>query len=91
MLRFEMILDAVGVMRAYKWLNKGQIEPDRVIKFLLNDPTMPRSLIFCYHDIVRQLTALENEYGKTYEALNIAKKIQSDLAITLKETLCIMI
>ena len=87
MLRFEMILDAVGVMRAYKWVNKGQIEPDRVIKFLLNDPTMPRSLIFCYHDIVRQLTALENEYGKTYEALNIAKKIQSDLAITLKETL----
>ena len=54
---------------------------------MLNDPTMPRSLIFCYQDIVRQLTALENDYGKTYEALNIAKKIQSDLAATLKETL----
>ena len=86
MLKFEMILDAVGVMRAYKWLNKGQIEPDGVIKFLLADSTMPRSLVYCYQDIIQQLVSLEADYEQPYEAVKLANKIQSDLTTTSNET-----
>lgn len=47
---------------------------------------MPRSLVYCYQDIIRQLVSLETDYEQPYEAVKLATKIQSDLTTTSNET-----
>jgi uncharacterized alpha-E superfamily protein len=47
---------------------------------------MPRSLVYCYQDIIQQLVSLEADYEQPYEAVKLANKIQSDLTTTSNET-----
>ncbi|MEL0072341.1 MAG: alpha-E domain-containing protein [Rhodobiaceae bacterium] len=76
--QWDMVLSALGAMRAYNWLHKGRMEAPRVLDFLIADKRMPRSLHYCYQDIVRQLDALEEAYGCNYETTRTAQAICAD-------------
>lgn len=45
--QWETILRSVSALRAYRWLNKGQLNPKGIAEFLILDERMPRSLTFC--------------------------------------------
>ena len=77
--KVEAVLDSAGAMRAYNWLNKGRVDPGSVILFLVADKSTPRSLSYCYQDIVRQLTALEEVYDTSFDACQKAKQVQAGL------------
>ena len=54
------------------------MEGPRVLNFLIADQRMPRSLIYCYTNIVRQVDALEKAYGCSYETSRLARAICDD-------------
>ena len=54
------------------------MEGPRVLNFLIADQRMPRSLIYCYTNIVRQMDALEEAYGCVYETSRLASAICDD-------------
>lgn len=61
--QWESILRSVSAQRAYRWLNPGDINPSFIAEFLISDKRLPRSLAFCYGQIVENLKHLEDEYG----------------------------
>ena len=75
---WDMVMSAIGAKRAYNWLHKGRMEGPRVLNFLIADQRMPRSLIYCYTNIVRQVDALEKAYGCSYETSRLARAICDD-------------
>ncbi|MGE0183711.1 MAG: alpha-E domain-containing protein [Parvularculaceae bacterium] len=60
--QWDMILRAVSAQRSYRWLN-GDVSSFGIAEFLIFDCRMPRSLAFCYDDLVTNLRRLENEYA----------------------------
>ena len=75
--KLETVLAAAGVIRAYKWLYKGNLDPGSIILFLVADKRTPRSLNYCYHELVTQLQALTNTYGTPFNSLTMANNIKS--------------
>jgi uncharacterized alpha-E superfamily protein len=52
------ILRVVGARRAYRVLFKGQVQPAQVAELLILRPEFPRSLVFCFEQITRNLDAI---------------------------------
>lgn len=61
--QWESILRSVSAERAYRWLNPDNINPSSIADFLIRDKRLPRSLAFCYAEIVANLGYLEDEYS----------------------------
>lgn len=74
--QWETILRSVSAMRAYRWLYKGDATPFGIADFLIMDRRLPRSLAFCYENIVENLDNLANEYGISYPSHGLADKIR---------------
>ena len=75
--KLETVLAAAGVMRAYKWLYKGNLDPGSIILFLVADKRTPRSLNYCYHELVAQLQALTSAYDTPFNSLTMANNIKT--------------
>lgn len=58
------ILRVVGARRAYRVLFKGRVEPAQVAELLLLRPEFPRSLVFCFDQIVMNLDAIADQDPK---------------------------
>jgi uncharacterized alpha-E superfamily protein len=62
-LEYAGILKGCRAFEAYQRLTIGRVEPDRVIEFLLMDPTFPRSVRFCLEEAAAALAAIEAPVG----------------------------
>jgi uncharacterized alpha-E superfamily protein len=60
--QWESILRSVSALSAYRWLNAGEINPVFIADFLISDRRLPRSLAFCYKQIVENLDYLSEGY-----------------------------
>ena len=61
--QWEQLLFAVHVRRAYLTEHGAEYSADRVAEFLVLNPRMPRSLVFCATEVARKLAALGDELG----------------------------
>jgi uncharacterized alpha-E superfamily protein len=58
-LQWAAVLRSCNAYEAYQRLYVGRVEPERVIEFLLLNPTCPRSVRFCLEEGARALSAIE--------------------------------
>lgn len=61
--QWESILRSVSAHRAYRWEYEGEYNATDIAEFLILNPRMPRSLLFCYRAINDNLVYLEREDG----------------------------
>ena len=61
--QWEQLLYAVHVRRAYLTEHGADFSADRVAEFLVLNPRMPRSLVFCADFAAEKLNALAAEFG----------------------------
>lgn len=74
------ILRAVGARRAYRVLFKGQVEPSRVAELLIVRPEFPRSLAYCYGNIVESLDAIrDHDPARSAECKRLAHETYARL------------
>jgi uncharacterized alpha-E superfamily protein len=61
--QWESILRSVAAHRSYRWVYDAQYKPVQIADYLILDGRMPRSLHFCYRNIVSNLEHLAEDYG----------------------------
>jgi uncharacterized alpha-E superfamily protein len=61
--QWDTLLRSVAGDRAYRWLNKGTMDPRGIARFLILDGQFPRSLIFSLDKIMSNMSGLALEYG----------------------------
>ncbi|MEM9937677.1 MAG: alpha-E domain-containing protein [Pseudomonadota bacterium] len=61
--QWEMILRSASADRSFHWLHGGDISPTAIVDFLVHDVRLPRSIAYCYDEIIESLAGLETEYG----------------------------
>lgn len=70
--QWEMILRSASAERSFHWLYGGEISPAAIVEFLIHDVRLPRSIAYCYDEIISTLAALELEYGRRTPAHDLA-------------------
>lgn len=70
--QWEMILRSASAERSFHWLYGGEISPAAIVEFLIHDVRLPRSIAYCYDEIIATLTELEQEYGHRTDAHDLA-------------------
>ena len=61
--QWESILRSVDAHRSYRWVYEVQYKPVNIADYLILNGRMPRSLNFCYLNIVENLRFLAHDYG----------------------------
>jgi len=61
--QWESILRSVSAHRSYRWVYEADYRPTNIADYLILDVRMPRSLAFCYRNIVEAMKYLEDSYG----------------------------
>ena len=77
--QWETILRSASAERAFSWLN-DDATPKNIASFLILDKRLPRSLRFCYDNIVRNFGFIADEYGARVPCHDTADKIRARLA-----------
>lgn len=77
--QWEMILRSASADRSFHWLNAGNVNPKAIAEFLILDSRMPRSLAFCYDEVITCLRELEIEYGDRRPSHDLAAKLEARL------------
>ncbi|MBN9139056.1 MULTISPECIES: alpha-E domain-containing protein [unclassified Phyllobacterium] len=77
--QWESILRSVSAHRSYRWVYDVEYNPVNIADYLILNSRMPRSLNFCYSNIVDNLTFLANDYGKRHECHDMAESIMTRL------------
>ncbi len=62
--RLSAVLRSVSAFEAYRDIYRDAVDERRVAELLILDPTLPRSLRFCFDEIVRTLALLPDATGK---------------------------
>ncbi len=75
--QWDTVLQFLGAMKAYNWLNKGSMKASEILEFIIRDERLPRSLHYCYRSIVNQLISLETTYEKPNKVRASAEEILS--------------
>ena len=65
--QWESLLRSVSAHRSYRWVYDAEYKPANVTDFLILNQRMPRSLAFCYRNIVDNLNRLADDYGARAE------------------------
>lgn len=71
--QWETILRSVSAHRAYGWANDDEVGPKGIANFLILDRRLPRSLAFCYEQILGNIERLCEEYGEEKPSLSLAR------------------
>ena len=69
------MLRSLSAWRSLNWHKKGRIDPVSVADLLIFDQRMPRSINFCYYEVVSNLTDLARLYKKEYKSLDLARTL----------------
>jgi len=73
--QWASLLRSVSAHRAYRWAYRdASYQPWNVAQFLILNPAMPRSLVFCYNWINRSLMDLAQDYGETWPCHDTANR-----------------
>jgi uncharacterized alpha-E superfamily protein len=78
--QWESILRSVSAHRSYRWVYDGDYKPAHIADYLILNARMPRSLHFCYHNIIDNLGFLAADYGARHAAQETAEKTHQTLA-----------
>ncbi len=70
--QWESLLRSVSAHRSYRWVYDAEYKPANVTDYLILNQRMPRSLAFCYRNIVDNLTRLADDYGTRAEPHDLA-------------------
>ncbi|WEJ33993.1 alpha-E domain-containing protein [Devosia sp. SD17-2] len=70
--QWESILRSVSAHRSYRWVYDSQYNPTHIADYLMLNGRMPRSLHFCYRNIVENLDFLAEDYGLRHACHNQA-------------------
>jgi uncharacterized alpha-E superfamily protein len=70
--QWESLLRSVSAHRSYRWVYDAEYKPSNVTDFLILNQRMPRSLAFCYRNIVDNLNRLSDDYGARAEPHDMA-------------------
>ncbi len=85
--QWEMILRSASAERSFHWLHGGEISPHAIIDFLIHDVRLPRSIAYCYDEIVATLQLLAAEYGEKTPAHELAAANEAQLTNSSTETI----
>ena len=77
--QWEILLRSLSAWKSYNWVHRGRLDPSDVASFLVFDNRMPRSLLFCYSAICKNLTDLETSYGRDYGSAHQARETLKQL------------
>ncbi len=78
--QLEMILRSISSYRSFMWKNQNEIKANKVSNFLISDKDMPKSLMFCVNETIKNLRSIHKKNflkNKSYlNAVSIQKKIK---------------
>ena len=78
--QLEMILRSISSYRSFMWKYQNEIKANKVSNFLISDKDMPKSLMFCIKETLKNLKSINKKKfrkSKSYiNALGIQKKIK---------------
>ncbi|KXF76966.1 A alpha-helical domain with a conserved ER moti [Paramesorhizobium deserti] len=77
--QWESILRSVSAHRSYRWVYDGDYKPAHIADYLILNGRMPRSLHFCYRNIVDNLGYLAADYGARHAAQETAEMTHETL------------
>ena len=77
--QWESILRSVDAHRSYRWVYDVQYKPVNIADYLILNGRMPRSLNFCYLNIVENLRFLAQDYGVTHNCHSTADRTLATL------------
>lgn len=79
--QWEAILRSVSAERSFRWVHENETEeismPASIVKFLILDGRMPRSLSHCAEKTMRNLEYLATSYKSTPESLEQSRKLNT--------------
>lgn len=75
--QWQNILRSVSAERAFRWAHKGATTPAKIAAFLILDERIPRSLAFCFDEIVGNLEALAADYGMSHPSHRLAAGLRN--------------
>jgi uncharacterized alpha-E superfamily protein len=61
--QWQSILRSVSALRSYHWIYHERLQPWLIAEFLILRPEMPRSLLSCFDQIMRNLDLVAEAYG----------------------------
>jgi len=70
--QWTSLLQALNGLRAFHHSYSGDFSPWKIADFLILNSAFPRSLGFCYGQIVEHLSSLERRYGSMHACSNTA-------------------
>ncbi len=82
--QWTSVLMATSALRAYHWVYRGDYSPRRIADFLILNPACPRSVAYCYDELVAVLDRLARGYGARQDCHRVAGEtvaLLSDLDI----------
>ena len=85
--QWEMILRSASAERSFHWLYGGEISPAAIVDFLIHDVRLPRSIAYCYDEIVATLSALEQEYGQRTKAHDLAASHEAHITSSTSDVI----
>jgi uncharacterized alpha-E superfamily protein len=78
--QLEMILRSTSSYRSFMWKNQNEIKANKVSYFLISDKDMPKSLMFCVNENVKNLKSIHKKNftkkNSYLNALSIQTKIK---------------
>lgn len=77
--QWESLLRSVSAHRSYRWEYEAEYRPANIAHYLILNDRMPRSLAFCYHNIVVNLAYLAQGSGAQNAANSIADTVKTTL------------
>ncbi len=80
LVQWEMILRSASAERSFHWLHGGEISPSAIVDFLIHDARLPRSIAYCYDEIISTLSALEADYGQRTDAHDLAASHEAHIS-----------
>lgn len=83
--QWEMILRSASAERSFHWLNGGEISPTAIVDFLVHDVRLPRSIAYCYDEIVATLKTLETEYDRRLPSHELAAQHEAHITDSTSE------
>jgi uncharacterized alpha-E superfamily protein len=82
--QWESMLRSVDAHRSYRWVYDAQYKPANIADYLILNSRMPRSLSFCYVNLVVNLGYLAQDYGVTHlcqKAVNVTLATLKDNSV----------
>lgn len=75
--QWETLLRSVSAHSSFRWAVEDEYTPTAITNFLILDVRLPRSLLFCAHQIVDGLNSLDTSYGTSSPSHKLADSLSA--------------